>query len=101
MSLEDFQLKDKEPIDNSIVNRQYLKIYHQQGALLNDPDQGVEFMFVENNKYHQFGNSQLGFDITERKANGKNFISLMTLLQTKYHDWRKTHLLFALRKEPY
>ena len=38
MSLEDFQLIDNEPIDNSIIKRDYLKIYHQQGALLNDPD---------------------------------------------------------------
>ena len=35
MSLEDFQLLDNEPFDNSIKNRDCLKIYHQQGAQLN------------------------------------------------------------------
>ena len=39
MSLEDFQLLDNEPFDNSIVERDYLKIYHPQGANLNDQDQ--------------------------------------------------------------
>ena len=73
MSLEDFQLKDKEPIDNSNVKREYFKISHQQGALLNDPDQNVEFIFGEINNFHQIGNSHLGFDITVHKANGNNF----------------------------
>ena len=36
--------------------------------MLNDPDQNVEFIFGENNNYHQVGNSHLGFDITVRKA---------------------------------
>ena len=47
MSLEDFQLIDNEPIDNSITKRDYLKINHQQVALKNDPDQNVEFIFGE------------------------------------------------------
>ena len=45
MSLEDFQLIDNEPIDNSIIKREYLKIYHQQGANLNDSNQNVAFIF--------------------------------------------------------
>ena len=49
----------------------YLKVYHQQGTLLNDPDQN-EFIFEINN-YHQVGFSYLGFDIRVRKANGNNF----------------------------
>ena len=36
MSLEDFQLIDIEPIDNSIIKRDFLKVYHQKGANLND-----------------------------------------------------------------
>ena len=47
MSFEDFQLLDNEPFDNSIIKRDFSKIYHQQGALLNDPDQNVEFIFGE------------------------------------------------------
>ena len=35
MSLDDFQLWDNEPFDNSIIKRGFTKIYHQQGAQLN------------------------------------------------------------------
>ena len=73
MSLEDFQLIDKEPIDNSIIKRDFIKVYHQQGAQLNDPDQNIEFIFGENNNYHQIGNSYHQFDITVRKADNANF----------------------------
>ena len=45
MSLEDFQLIDNEPIDNSIIKRDFIKLYHQQGAQLNDPDQNIELIF--------------------------------------------------------
>ena len=74
MSLEDFQLLDKEPIEKNIIKRVYLKLYHRQGAFLKDSDQNVEFIFGEKNKYHQVGISHFGFDITVRKANGGNFI---------------------------
>ena len=70
MSKADFQLIDNEPIDNSIIKRDYLKIYRQQGDLLNDPDQNVEFIIGENNNYNRVGGSHLGFDITLRKADG-------------------------------
>ena len=73
MSLEDFQLLDNEPTDDSIIKRNYSKIYHQQVALLNDPDQNVELIFGESSNYHQVGNSHLGFNITVPKAKGKNF----------------------------
>ena len=69
MSLEDFQLIDNEPIDNSIVKRDYTKVYHQSGANLNDSNQNVEFIFGENNNYHQIGNAYLEFEITTRKVN--------------------------------
>ena len=55
MSLEDFQLLDEESFDNSIVKRDYLRVYHQQDANLKDSDQHVEFIFGENNNYHQIG----------------------------------------------
>ena len=64
MSLEDFQSIDNE---SSIIKRDFIKVYHQQGAQLNDPDQNIEFIFGENNKYHQIGNSYFEFDITVRK----------------------------------
>ena len=66
MSLEDFQLLDNDSFDNSIIKRDFLKVYHQQGAQLNDTDQNIEFIFGENNNYHQIGNSYLEFDITVR-----------------------------------
>ena len=64
---------DDEPFDNSIIRRDFLKIYHQQGALLNQSDQNVEFIFGENNIYHQVGNSYLEFGITIRRADNANF----------------------------
>ena len=66
MSLEDFDLIDNESIDISIFKRDFIKVYHQQGAQLNDPDQNFEFIFGDNNNYHQIGNSYLQFDITVR-----------------------------------
>ena len=73
MSSEDFQLIDNEPIHNTIVKRDFYKLCHQQGALLNDPDRNVEFIFGEYSKYQQVGYSHLGFDITAREAGGIKF----------------------------
>ena len=67
MSLEDFQLSDNESFDNSIIKRDFTKIYHQQGAQLNQSDQNIEIFSGENNNYHQIGNSYLEFNITVRK----------------------------------
>ena len=67
MSLEDFQLIDNEPIDNSIVKGVYTNVYHQSGANLNDSNQNVEFNFGEINNYYEIGNAYLEFDITIRK----------------------------------
>ena len=72
MSLEDFELIDNEPIDNSIVKRDYTKVYQQQGANLNDSNQNVEFIFGENNNYHQIGNDYLEFDITVGNTPGNS-----------------------------
>ena len=73
MSLEDFQLLDNEAFDNSIIKRDFTKIYHQQGAQLNQSDQNIEFIFGENNNYHQIGNGYLEFKITVRKNDTTNF----------------------------
>ena len=73
MSLEDFQLLDIEPIDNSIIKRDFNKIYHQQGAQLNQSDQNIEFVFGENINYHQIGNGYLEFNISVRKSDSTNF----------------------------
>ena len=73
MSLEDFQLLDNEPLDNSIIKRDFTKIYHRQGNQLNQSDQNIEFIFGENNNYHQIGNGYLEFNITVRKNDDTNF----------------------------
>ena len=73
MSLEDFQLLDNESIDNSIIKRDFTKIYHRQGDQLNQSDQNIEFIFGENNNYHQIGNAYLEFNITLRKNDDTNF----------------------------
>ena len=57
MSLEDFQLLDNEPLDNSIIKRHFTKKYHLQGDQLNQSDQNIEFIFVENYNYHQVVNA--------------------------------------------
>ena len=72
MSSEDFQLLDNEPLDNSIIKRDFTKIYHRQGDQLNQSDQNIEFIFGENNKYYQIGNAFLEFNITVRKNDTTN-----------------------------
>ena len=73
MSLESFQLLDNEPLDNGIIKRDFTKIYHQQGAQLNQSDQNFEFIFGENNNYHQKGKGYLEFNITVRRNDTTNF----------------------------
>ena len=73
MSLEDFQLLDNEPLDNSIIKRDFTKIYHRQEDQLNQSDQNIEFIFGEDNNYHQIGNAYLEFNITVRKKDSTNF----------------------------
>ena len=64
MSLDDFQLLDNEVFDNSVVKRDFMRVYHQQGAQLTDPDQNTKIIFGENCNYHQIGNAYLEYDIT-------------------------------------
>ena len=61
MSLEDFQLLHNEPFDNSVMKRDFFKVYHQQGAELNQSDRKIKFIFGENNNYHQIDNGYLEF----------------------------------------
>ena len=73
MSLKGFQLQDNEPFDNSIIKRDFTKLYHQQSAQINQSDQINNFILGENNKYHQIGNAYLEFDFTVRKNDTTNF----------------------------
>ena len=38
VSLEDFQLLDNEPLDNSIIKTDFTKLCHRQGDQLNQSD---------------------------------------------------------------
>ena len=73
MSLQEFQILDNEPFDKSIIKRDFLKVCHQQGAQLNQPDQNIEFIFGEKINCHQKGNAYLEFDITVRKNDSPKF----------------------------
>ena len=73
MSLEGFKLLDNESFDNSNIKRDFTKIYHQQGAQINQSDQNIEFIFGENHTYHQIGNGYIEFIITVRKNDSTNF----------------------------
>ena len=73
MSLEDFQLLYNELFDNSIVKWDFLKVYHKLGAQINQSDQDFEFIFGENNNFHQIGYGYLEVDITVRISDSPNF----------------------------
>ena len=73
MSLEDFHLLDNEPLHNSIIKRDFTKIYRRQVDQLNQSDQNIEFIFGENSNYHQIGNAYLEVIITVRKNDDSNF----------------------------
>ena len=57
MSFGKIELLENEPIDNSIIKRDFSKNSQHQQANLDDRDQDVVFVFGENNNYHQTGNS--------------------------------------------
>ena len=73
MSAEDFQLIDDSKIDDSIIKRDFIKIYHQHGAEVNNENQNIKFHFGENLNYIQLGNAYLEIDILVRKPDATNF----------------------------
>ena len=73
MSAEDFQLIDNEKIDDSIIKRDYIKIYHQSGANVDAENSQIKFYFGENHNFIQIGNGYLEFDIRIRTAAGRDF----------------------------
>ena len=76
MSAEDFQLIDDSKIDDSIIKRDFIKIYHQHGAEVNSENQNIKFYFGENLNYIQIGNAYLESDILVRKADATNFTNV-------------------------
>ena len=73
MSAEDFQLIDDLKIDDSIIKRDFIKIYLQHGAEVNNENQNIKFYFGENLNYIQIGNSYLEIDLEVARADGNNF----------------------------
>ena len=55
------------------MKRDHSKVYHQQGAQLTQSNQNIDFIFGDNNNYHQIGNAYLEFDITVQKNDTANF----------------------------
>ena len=53
--------------------KEIFNVYNQQGAQLNQTDQKIDFIFGENNKYHQIGHAYLEFDITVRRYDTTTF----------------------------
>ena len=73
MSVEDIQLIDNEKIDDSIIKRDFKKIYHQSGANVDAENSQIKFYFGENHNFFQVGSGYLEFDIRVRRANGNPF----------------------------
>ena len=73
MSAEDFQLIDYLKIDDSIIKRDFIKIYHQHGAEVNNENQNIKFFFGENLNYIQIGNNYLEIDIEVKKTDSTIF----------------------------
>ena len=73
MSAEDFQMIDDSKNDDSIIKRDFIKIYHQHSAEVNNENQNIKFYSGENLNYIQIGNAYLKLDILVRKADGTNF----------------------------
>ena len=73
MSAEDFHLKDIEENDDSIIKRDFIKIYHQSGANVDAENSQITSYFGENHNFIQVGNGYLEFDIRVRRADGNAF----------------------------
>ena len=73
MSAEDFQLKNIEIFDDSIIKRDFIKIYHQSGANVDAENSQIKFCFGENHNFIEVGKGYLEFDIRIRRADGNAF----------------------------
>ena len=73
MSAEGFQLVDIEKNDDSIIKRDFIKIYHQSGANVDAENSQIKFYFGETYSFIQVGNGYLEFDIRIRNAIGDPF----------------------------
>ena len=94
MSTADFQLIDIEKIDDSILKRDFIKIYHQSGANVDVENSPIKFYFGENHNFIQVGNGYLEFDLRVRLDKDNNFAdgNLLRLVNNAFaytiHDAR-------------
>ena len=73
MSAEKFQLIYIEKIDDSIIKRGLIKIYHQSGTNVYAENSQVKFYFGEIHNFIQVGSGYLEFDIRIRRDDGGPF----------------------------
>ena len=73
MSAEHFQLIDNEKIDDSIIKRDFIKIYHQSGSNVDAENSQIKFYFGENHNFIQVGSGYLEFDLGVSRADGNPF----------------------------
>ena len=73
MSAVDFQLVDDEKIDDSCIKRDFIKIYQQFGADVNNENSNIKFYFGEIHNFIQVGNGYLELDIKFRKDDNSKF----------------------------
>ena len=68
MSVEHFHIIGDTAIDNSILKREYIMIYHQHGAQTNNTDQNNDIFYTETKNCQQIGNVYLQYDLTLKKV---------------------------------
>ena len=74
MSAEDFHFLEDEKTDDSIIERGFIKIYHQSGANVDNENSKIKFFFGKNHIFIQVGDGYLEFDINIEKADNHKFI---------------------------
>ena len=63
----------RRKIDDSIVKRVFMKIYHQSGVKVDNENSNIKFFSGDNHNFVQVGDGYLEFDIKIRKADNSNF----------------------------
>ena len=64
---------DDSKIDDSIIKRDFIKIYHQHGAEVDNENQNIKFFFRELPNYIQIGKGYLEIDTDVKKADNTIF----------------------------
>ena len=72
-NLENSELIDNETYAKSFMKKDFIGIFHQQGANLDNLDQNIEFICGGNNRTHQIGIAYLQFHMKVLKADVKKF----------------------------